>query len=238
MSRGVTRPTATDVRQGMSTSLATSHRPAPHSAGTGPRPRGAWRLVLLAPLVGAAGGAVARGWMRLISDEPEFSWSGTLAVVVAFALLATGHAVAWAARRRATRRRWTTLCRSIGAVLTLAIFVGAGAIMLPTVLGASLARWRSDWSRRARLIAGATAVPAPVIVVLDILRTSASPLRLTGLVLFVATYAAVVTTSGGVVAPVADGWSMPRWLRRCTFAFVVVAGLLAISMTVGIATAR
>ena len=35
-------------------------------------------------LGGAALGIVARAWMRLISEDPEFSWSGTLFIVIGF----------------------------------------------------------------------------------------------------------------------------------------------------------
>ena len=41
----------------------------------------------LSALVGVGLGVVLRIWMRLISDDPEFSWSGTLAIVIVFTLL-------------------------------------------------------------------------------------------------------------------------------------------------------
>ena len=38
-------------------------------------------------LVGVGLGVVLRIWMRLISDDPEFSWGGTIAIVTVFTLL-------------------------------------------------------------------------------------------------------------------------------------------------------
>ena len=90
-------------------------------------------------LAGVALGAIARGWMRLITDDPEFSWSGTIFIVAAFGITGLGHGIAWAARRAGLRRRWSTVARIVGAMLTLPLFVGAGAIMLPTVVGAAMA---------------------------------------------------------------------------------------------------
>lgn len=197
----------------------------------------AWPIVLAAPLVGAAVGAVARWWMRLVTDEPEFSWNGTIFIIGAFTVMATGHGLAWAARRAQLRRRWTTPARIVAAVLTMPIFVGAGVMMMPTVLCASLARHRRDWRRAIRVTVLLLALPAPIVIVVDIVRNGVTPGRLFGVVLFVATYALVVRSLGAVVAPIDDGWRMRRRLR---IAFVVGTSLLvlfAVTSVVGVATA-
>ncbi|HSP27497.1 MAG TPA: hypothetical protein VLN74_03025, partial [Ilumatobacteraceae bacterium] len=46
-----------------------------------------WQIVLIGPFAGAALGVVARWWMRLISDDPEFTWSGTIFIVLAFTVM-------------------------------------------------------------------------------------------------------------------------------------------------------
>lgn len=199
--------------------------------------RPAWPIALVAPFAGVAIGVVARWWMRLITDEPEFSWSGTIFIVGAFTVAGTGHGLAWAARRADLRRRWTTPARIVAAVLTLPIFVGAGAMMMPTVLCASLARHRSDWRRAVRVVVSLLALPAPVLVVVDIVRNGITPGRLLGIVLFVATYALVVSSLGAVVAPIDDGWRMRRRVRIAIVVGTSLLVLFAVTSVVGVATA-
>jgi hypothetical protein len=76
---------------------------------------------------------------------------------VAFSIAGVGAGLAWAVRP--ARRRSSTLARLAGGVLTRGLFVGAGGIMFPTVVGAVLARWRTDWRRWARITAAVLAVP-------------------------------------------------------------------------------
>jgi hypothetical protein len=196
-----------------------------------------WQIALIAPFVGATVGAVARWWMRLITDDPEFSWSGTTFIVLAFTIAGTGHGLAWAARRAHVRRRWTTPARIVAAVLTLPMFTGAGVIMLPTVLGASLARDRTDWPRAIRMATAVIALPAIIIVAVDLARGGVTPGRLLGTLLLVATYTVVVRSLSAIVAPIDDGWRMRRSVR---ILIVVAVGLLvvfALTSVVGVATA-
>lgn len=194
--------------------------------------RPAFRRLVLAPVAGLVAGSVlggvARGWMRLLADDPEFTWSGTIFIVGAFAVTGFGHALAWATRR-ATERRWlTTVARLAGGTLTLSLFVGAGAMMLPTVVGASLGRWRRDWGRVVRLTAAAIAAPVPIGFVVAWWRDGMHLRSGLGLALLAATYAVIVTTAQPVVAPIVDGWRMPRRLR-------VAAVVAAVTVTTAIA---
>jgi Cu-Zn family superoxide dismutase len=102
--------------------------------------------------------------MRLISTEPEFTWAGTLFIVIAFAVFGLGQSISWTARRRSWRRPGVTTARVAGAVLGLAIFGGAGSLMLPTVLFGGLAVWRTDWARLGRVLAGRVALPTIALV--------------------------------------------------------------------------
>ena len=195
-------------------------------------------LVPFGLFAGATLGSVARGWMRLITDDPEFSWSGTIFIVAAFAIAGLGHGIAWAARRADRRRRWSTVARVVGAVLTLPLFGGAGAIMLPTVVGAALARWRPDWRRSARAAVIVVATPTPVVLVVGVWRDGMDARRALGLLLFGATYLLIVASMRSIVAPLGDGWRM----RRAVRIVLVVAGVLALlglaMATVGVSTAE
>jgi hypothetical protein len=99
--------------------------------------------------LGGVWGIVARAWMRLISETPEFSWSGTMFIVlvptVAGALL--GFA---AARRRRGRAR---VARTAAGFATLFLGVGAGTLMLPTILLGGLALSRRHFPLWMRLTA-------------------------------------------------------------------------------------
>ena len=187
-----------------------------------------------APFAGAALGVVARCWMRLITDDPEFSWSGTIFIVLAFTVAGAGHGVAWAVRRAGVRRRWSTTARVAAGVLTLPIFAGAGAMMLPTVFGASVATARTDWPRAARLAAALVAIPVPIIIGADLVDNGITPGVLLGVFLMVATYAVIVRSSYAIVAPIADGWRLPRIVRVFTVIAVAMVVLFTVLSAVGL----
>ncbi len=188
-----------------------------------------WWLVPLGVPIGAVIGVIARGWMRLVTDDPEFTWSGTVFIVVAFAIAGIGHAIAWAARASATRRRWSTVARIVAAVLTMPLFTGAGAIMLPTVAAGSMARWRSDWAWPVRLLLTLVAGAMPVIVLIDVFDGGMTGRRLIGSALFVVTYASIVVSMRSIVAPLDDGWRIPRAAR---IGIAVCAGLALLVIAV------
>jgi len=209
-----------------------------HTATFGPvtpararaRRRPAGVIVAFGLLAGASLGAVARGWMRMMSDDPEFSWSGTIFIVIAFALTGFGHAVAWAARR-SRRRRWSTTGRVVGAIFTLPLFGGAGSMMAPTVVLAALARWRRDWHPTLRGVLAVLAAGVPAFVAFGVLRSDVSADRLAGLALFAATYGLVVHTTGAIAAPLGDGWRMRRGVR---VVLVTTVGLAVTFVAIGI----
>lgn len=101
-------------------------------------------------LLGAAWGVLARVWMRLISDAPEFSWSGTLMIIGLSALLGAGTGVVHAARQSGRSRWWT-----LAVVPGLLLFMSPGMLMAPAFLLGGLA-----WSGRGRTarVVGACAV--------------------------------------------------------------------------------
>jgi hypothetical protein len=182
---------------------------SPNPAPT--RPTGRWTLLPLGFGLGLLLGVVARLWMRLIAEDPSFTWAGTLFIVGAFGLFGIGQALSRTARQRGWRRAGVTVARLGGAVLALALFQGAGAIMLPTVLLASLACWRTDWPRTLRAVLALLALPVVGLVTFGIGAEFGWGLRgLAGILGFVAVYAVVIAALQPTVAPLDDGWRLVR----------------------------
>jgi hypothetical protein len=205
-----------------------------HRTGLSRQRRSGWWIVFGAPFAGATLGVVARCWMRLVTEDPEFSWSGTIFIVLAFTVAGTGHGVAWAVRRARVRRRWSTTARVAAGALTLPIFAGAGAVMLPTVLGASVAGARTDWPRAARLAAALVAIPVPIVIGADLVDGGITPGVLLGMVLMAITYAVVVRSSYAIVAPIADGWRLSRIVRAVAMIAVPTIVLFSVLSAVGL----
>lgn len=89
--------------------------------------------------LGLAWGLAARAWMRLVSDSPEFTWTGTGFILAAATLAGAGLGAVEGARRRRHAKRWR-----FAALAVLLLGVGAGIIMLPIAWlgGAALSgRW-------------------------------------------------------------------------------------------------
>jgi hypothetical protein len=100
------------------------------------------RMAALGLVLGAAWGVLARVWMRLISTDPEFSWTGTLMIIGFAALLGTGVGVVHAARVSG-RRVWWTLAVVPGMVL----FLSPGMLLAPCFVLGGLA-----WGARGRVL--------------------------------------------------------------------------------------
>jgi hypothetical protein len=104
--------------------------------------------------LGAVWGVLARVWMRLINDFPEFSWSGTLVIIAVFGLFGLAVGTAAAARRRDGSRWWL-----LGAVPGMLVFASQGMVMLPGFLVGSFALSRRTRSWRVVAVAAACVVP-------------------------------------------------------------------------------
>jgi hypothetical protein len=211
---------------------------APQRAEDDRTARPAWTVpagLVVGALAGAVWGVLARAWMRLIATEPEFTWAGSLFIVIAFAVFGLGQAISWTARHRCWRRPGVTVARVAGGVLALPIFGGAGSIMLPTVLFGALAVWRTDWSRWARVLATLVALPTAVLIAGGIVSELGAGIRaLAGVLGFVAIYLVVIVALGPTAAPYADGWRMDGRLRLALIVAVALLGLAAAVPLVGI----
>lgn len=147
--------------------------------------------------VGLAWAVAFRGWMRLISTDPEFSWAGTMFIVVAFTLLAACVELAVHARRRASR--WAA--RAGVALATLPTGMGAGMLFLPTLVAGTGAAnaWRLN---RAIAIPLGVLAAAPAAVVMRDLEGLPAP----RLVFAAVAYAAFALTG---IARYRRAWRSP-----------------------------
>lgn len=127
-----------------------------------------WKIILAAVFGGLTLGIVARLWMRWISTDPEFTWAGTLGIVISFTIFATTQATIYVLRKRVISRRLTSVIRGIGTFLTLPLFTAAGAVMFPTVILASIALWRKKIDKRVRIVLLLISFVIPVIQIKDI----------------------------------------------------------------------
>ena len=189
-------------------------------------------VVALGGLAGLAWGVVARLWMRFVSTDHEFTWGGTLFIIFGFGIFGLAQGVALAGRRAAWRRPALTVARVVGGIGMVPIFGGAGALMIPTVLGGGLARARTDWSRWVRVVLVAVACLPPAFVFGSGLVEDGWSVRLVvGSLLLLPLYGVIIRATGPTLAPQLDGWRLPR-LVRVGLAVVAIAftGLQVVSI--------
>ena len=141
-------------------------------------------------LFGLALGVISRVWMRLIANEPEFSWRGTAIVVGVFVVsgLGTGISLMMSAGGR-TR---DVIGRGVGLLMLLPSFFSAGAQIMPGVIVGSLSLHRNTWKPWIRILFALLALVQPVGIVVEELLAEVSFWRVLGLLMFMATYVALV----------------------------------------------
>ncbi|MFL6152889.1 MAG: hypothetical protein ACJ72B_10965 [Ornithinibacter sp.] len=143
-------------------------------------------------LGGAVWGVVARVFMRLLSDDPQFSWEGTLAIVGASAV--AGALVGLVHGARVTgRSRWWRLAALPGVLL----FAGPGSLLLPAAVGMAAVLL----GRPAVRAVGVLLVAATPVIVVTTPPVAPTGLQLAGL--------AVMLLS---TAPL--GWALGEVVRR------------------------
>ena len=94
--------------------------------------------------LGVGWGIAARGWMRLISTEPEFSWTGTAMILALTGVSGLVLGLLNGLRRTGRSRWWRVL-----AILCLPTFASPGMIFLPAFLLGGLLYLPHLWARLA-----------------------------------------------------------------------------------------
>jgi len=191
-------------------------------------------IVLFGGLLGGLlWGIDARVWMRYISTDPEFTWSGTLFIVIGFGIAGLAQAGAYLGRRAGLRRSRMTVLRVAGFAGLLPLGMAAGGPMFPTVVLAPLAITHTEWSGRMRLIVGVIAL-LPVLAIAAILSDDLSALRAgAGFLWFLGVYAGIVWAARFSLAPQLDGWRAPRAARVIGMAALTVLTVLEALFLVG-----
>lgn len=91
-------------------------------------------------IAGLVWGLVARAFMRLLASSPEFTWSGTLAILGTASVVGGLVALVRLARRSGRSRWWRLL-----ALPFVMLFGAAGALFLPGVVGVVMVLDRRRW---------------------------------------------------------------------------------------------
>lgn len=196
--------------------------------------RTSWPLVLVGgAAVGVVWGVVARLWMRFISDDPEFSWGGTGFILGAFGIAGLSQSAAYLGRRaRLTRGRMTAL-RAFTTLGLLPLGLGAGMLMLPTVLLAPFALTRIAWPRAARCAVGLLATLPFVVVVVGLFADLPVWRAALGSVWCAVVYAGLIWAAQWSLAPVHDGWRVPAVVRIASGLALAVGVLAAGTAIIG-----
>jgi len=187
--------------------------------------QGSVALVLSGLLAGAAWGVVARLWMRFISAEHEFSWSGTLTIVGIFALCGMGQALAAAALRGDWSRPARIGAQSLAVATALPLGLAAGMIMLPSTLLAAVALGRKRMDRRWRIALAMLAIIPAAMVLAQLLDELPVWRALVGWVLMFAVYLPIVwalSRTFGALRP----WE-GRPPKRTRLAIMLVGAIVA-----------
>lgn len=187
-----------------------------------------WPVVLLGGLVGGlAWGVFARIWMRFISADPDFTWSGTLFIVIGFGIAGLAQSGAYLGRRAALGRSRMTVLRVATFAGLLPLGMAAGGPMFPTIVLAPLALTHNEWSARSRLLVGVVAL-LPVLFIATVLLDDLSVIRASaGFVWFLAVYAGIIWAARFTLAPQKDGWKAPRAVRALGVVAVALVFLLS-----------
>lgn len=199
-------------------------------ATTGSSTRHRSRFVVLGSglILGVAWGVFARVWMRFISTDPEFTWGGTLGIVIGFGIAGVGQAGSYLATRSGLSRRWRTVVRILGFVTLLPLGGAAGAVMFPAVVLAAVVWGHDEWSGWIRiLIAAVCAVPTAAVarIATDGLGLAKTLIALPWLLLV---YAVIVWAARFTLGPQKDGWRPPMVLRLVGWAGVVAVAAIGV----------
>lgn len=112
-----------------------------------------WGSIALGALSGLVWGIGLRAWMRFITTDPEFTWSGTLFIIGATTVAGAMTGLAYD-RWRLGRGNWWRLL----GFFFLPLGAGAGSVMVPTFVLGGLALGRRRWPFWWRVLLAAVAI--------------------------------------------------------------------------------
>lgn len=150
------------------------------------------RVLGIGVAAGLAWGVLARGFMRLLATNPEFTWAGTLGIIGTASLVGGLVAVV----RLARQSGWTPWWRLLGLPIVL-LFGAAGILMLPGVVGGVMLLDRRRWLA----LPGAALVALTLWAVVHELDGALTGRQLAGVALL-----------GGCLA--VEGWAARELVRR------------------------
>jgi hypothetical protein len=175
---------------------------------------------------------IARLWMRFISTNPEFSWSGTLFIVIGFGIAGLAQSGAYLGRRANLARPALTVLRVVAVIALLPLGGAAGASMFPTIILATLALTHHTWPRWLRGIVAAAALIPALATALSFF-DELSPMRAVASVIwFLAIYAGIIWAARSSLGPQLDGWRVPTAVRALGVLALAPLILLAILITI------
>ena len=151
-------------------------------------------------LLGLLTGAVARGFMALLTEDPQFTWEGTLGILGVFAVVGLAFAAAYDAKSR-QRSRWWKLLALPAAVIGL----GPGMLMVPGILGMALVASRDRWVRAA----GAVVLAGFVTMMTLVTSGSDDPFTVRTALGFVVMFGVCAAVAGGARLAL-TGWAPRR----------------------------
>jgi hypothetical protein len=179
----------------LQTTLATRSRSVPPWA----------RRVIGGLARGVVLGWAARAFMRLVAEEPEFTWSGTLFIVGLFTVFGLVQGIVDAGRAASTTRWVTGPLRLLGGLFYLPLGMGAGTLMAPFLWCGALAWWHPGWRRWLRAVLGGIAVlNLGAVVTFSVVSGGGAVPSAAGVIVLSAVYLGVIHTAGATFRPPAD----------------------------------
>lgn len=174
--------------------------------------------ILIGAGAGLAWGIAMRAWMRFIAAQPEFTWSGTLFILVAATITGTILGLAWH-RRAIGGVGWWRL-----AALSLMLLGAGGAVMWPAVILGGMALGR-PWHRWIRVALGVLAAGSQVPVVIGIADNWKFGFTqiVVATILYVPLLSLEVWAFSVVFRPSRSSERMPRSLRLVLIALIAAA---------------
>lgn len=160
-------------------------------------------VIPLGAFLGLILGIIARAWMRWISTDPEFSWAGSIFIVLAFTIFGAVHSLVFFAREGGWSKGKVNVIRIASIFFSLPLFVAAGSSMFPTVLAGSLACWRSDWWLWLRWILAACSVVFPIVIIRGFGNDFGWGVATFGRsLLFISIYSVVISATRSAMSPI------------------------------------